>query len=79
MLHWLSRDSDVTPLLTTSQRESGNPIAWTRDEGPARVVYLQPGHGPETYAHPQYRRLLRNALRYVARRAPVEPRSVLPE
>lgn len=60
---------DVTPLLVTSQPESGNPIAWTRSEGQSRIVYLQPGHGPETYGSHAYRRLLGNALRFVARRS----------
>jgi type 1 glutamine amidotransferase len=59
---------EVKPLLVTSQPESGNPIAWTRSEGGARIVYLQPGHGPETYGSPEYRRLLLNSLRFVALR-----------
>lgn len=43
-------------------------IGWAREEQASRLVYLQPGDGPETYAHPAYRLLLRNALRGVARR-----------
>lgn len=67
---------DVTPLLVTSQAESGNPLGWTRSEGAARIVYLQPGHGPETYGSPEYRQLLLNALRFVAgRRADGAPRA----
>lgn len=57
---------EVTPLLRTSHPASGNPIAWERREQRSRVVYIQPGHGPSTYQSPQYRRLLGNALRYVA-------------
>lgn len=59
---------DVTPLLRTSHPASGNPLAWERCEQRSRVIYIQPGHGPSTYESPHYRRLLGNALRYVAGR-----------
>lgn len=41
-------------------------IGWTKTADRSRVVYLQPGDGPATYAHPAYRRLVGNALRWVA-------------
>jgi type 1 glutamine amidotransferase len=41
-------------------------IGWTKAAGNSRLVYLQPGDGPSTYAHPAYRRLVGNALRWVA-------------
>lgn len=44
-------------------------VGWTRDVHASRIVYLQPGDGPATYADPNYRRLLGNALRWVARSA----------
>jgi uncharacterized protein len=40
--------------------------AWTKPVGNARLVYLQPGDGPSAYASPDYRRLLANAIRWVA-------------
>ncbi|QYU70849.1 ThuA domain-containing protein [Leptolyngbya sp. 15MV] len=43
-------------------------IAWARLVGAGRLVYLQPGDGPPTYANPHLRRLLANALDFVAAR-----------
>lgn len=42
-----------------------NLIGWTRQVLNSRLVYLQPGDGPETYANPHYRRLVENAVRWV--------------
>ena len=41
-------------------------IGWTKTVENSRVVYLQPGDGPETYSSPHYRRLVENAIRWVA-------------
>jgi len=41
-------------------------IAWEKPVGAGRLVYLQPGDGPAAYADPNFRRLLANALAYVA-------------
>ena len=41
-------------------------VAWAKSAERSPLVYLQPGHGRETMQHPQYRRLLVNALRWVA-------------
>ena len=43
-----------------------NLIGWTKTVENSRIVYLQPGDGPETYASPHYRRLVENAIRWVA-------------
>jgi len=68
-IYWGYRvGKDVTPLLTTSHPKSSNPIAWARTEQQSRVVYLQLGHGPSAFAHPSYRRLVGNAIRFAARR-----------
>ena len=41
-------------------------IGWTRRAGNSPLVYLQPGDGPSTYANPHYRRLVENAVRWLA-------------
>ena len=41
-------------------------IAWAKVAGNSPLVYIQPGDGPETYAHPAFRTLIGNALRWVA-------------
>jgi type 1 glutamine amidotransferase len=44
-----------------------NLIGWTRQAINSRLVYLQPGDGPATYANRHYRRLVENAIRWVAK------------
>ena len=44
-----------------------NLIGWTKTIKDSRIVYLQPGDGPDTYASPHYRRLVENAIRWVAK------------
>lgn len=41
-------------------------IGWTKRAGRSPLVYLQPGDGPATYADPNYRRLIANAIRWVS-------------
>ena len=41
-------------------------IGWTKRALNSPLVYLQPGDGPETYANPNFRRMLRNAISWVA-------------
>jgi len=41
-------------------------VAWTKTVGTSPVAYLQFGDGPETYADPNFRRILANAIRWAA-------------
>ena len=41
-------------------------IGWAKAAGRSPVVYLQPGDGPDTFAHPGYRRLVANAVEWVS-------------
>lgn len=45
-------------------------LGWATTPGDSRVVYVLPGHTPSTMQHPMYRRLLTNALGWVAERQP---------
>ncbi|HYC72395.1 MAG TPA: ThuA domain-containing protein [Opitutaceae bacterium] len=68
-IYWGYRvGGDVTPLLRTTHPDSGNPLAWCREEGKSRIVYLQLGHGPACMNDPNYRELLARSIRWVARR-----------
>jgi type 1 glutamine amidotransferase len=49
---------------------SSNLIGWTRRAINSPLVYLQPGDGQTAYDNPHYRRLLENAIRWVAAEAP---------
>jgi type 1 glutamine amidotransferase len=40
-------------------------IGWVKRARKSPLVYLQPGDGPDTYADPNYRRLIENAIRWV--------------
>lgn len=48
--------------------DGSNLIGWTREMGPSRLVYLQPGDDAVTYDNPVYRRLVRNAIDWVIAR-----------
>lgn len=45
---------------------ASNFIGWTKQALNSRLVYLQPGDGPATYENAHYRRLVENAIRWVA-------------
>jgi hypothetical protein len=58
----------VRVLLTTTEPTSTPTIAWAKTYEKARVVYLQLGHDHLAYENPNYRQLLAQAIRWVARR-----------
>jgi hypothetical protein len=43
-----------------------NLVAWAKHAGNSPIAYVQFGDGPVTYASPDFRRLLGNAIRWVA-------------
>jgi hypothetical protein len=59
-------DEGVVPLLTTEEPSSTPVIGWSKTYGKARVVTLQSGHDVPTFENPDYRRLLKNAIEWVA-------------
>lgn len=56
----------TTPPTNEAVADDRRLIGWARAAENSPVVYLQPGDGPQTYAHPVFRTLLGNALRWVA-------------
>ncbi|MFN2099215.1 ThuA domain-containing protein [Altererythrobacter sp. MF3-039] len=46
--------------------DGSNLVAWWKEVGTSRLVYLQFGDGPETYANPFVRRALSNALAFTS-------------
>jgi hypothetical protein len=46
-----------------------NLIAWSKRALASPLVYLQPGDGPSVFQNLHYRRLLENAVRWVAAEA----------
>ncbi|SHJ83553.1 hypothetical protein SAMN05444280_13335 [Tangfeifania diversioriginum] len=57
---------DVTPLLKTSHPESSPIIGWENKYNNSTIVYLQPGHDYHTYESSAYRRLISQAIEYLA-------------
>jgi type 1 glutamine amidotransferase len=41
-------------------------VAWTKTVGTSPIAYIQFGDSPQTYADPNYRRVLTNAIRWAA-------------
>jgi type 1 glutamine amidotransferase len=64
--YWVSPDAHL--LLTTDCQQNEPSIAWAKEYGKARVVYIQLGHGPEAYRNATYRELVKRALLWVARK-----------
>jgi type 1 glutamine amidotransferase len=56
----------VTPLLTTDHPLSSKTIGWTHQIEKSRIVYIQPGHDKNSYFNPNYQKLVRQAIEYVA-------------
>ena len=59
---------DVQPLLKTKEPLSNEVIGWAKTYAAARVVYLQLGHDHVAYENPNYRKLLRQAIDWVAQK-----------
>jgi hypothetical protein len=58
----------VHALLTTDEPTSTRTIAWAKTYAGARVVYLQLGHDHLAYENPNYKRLVAQAIRWVAKK-----------
>lgn len=65
---YLSAWSPSIDILATTdwQTVKGLPMAWTNVYGRGRVFYTALGHAPPTLEHPMMRRLLGNAVLWVA-------------
>ena len=58
-------DADV--FLYSRSEHGEQPAGWIRTEGKGRVCALTPGHNPEMWLHPEYQKLLRNGLAWLAK------------
>jgi trehalose utilization protein len=57
---------DIMPLLKTSHPKSMEFVAWQHKYNNSQIVYLQPGHDYRTYANEEYRKLLLQAIKFLA-------------
>lgn len=60
-------DPEVTPLLKTGEPTSTPVVGWTKKYGKAQVVTLQSGHDAHTFANPDFRKLLKQSIRWVVK------------
>jgi type 1 glutamine amidotransferase len=65
---WFDVAPDCLPLLTTEEPESNKVIGWAKTYEGARVVYLQSGHDHFAYENPSYQQILRQAIRWTAKK-----------
>jgi type 1 glutamine amidotransferase len=57
---------EVIPLLKTRHPKSMETIAWQHKYNNSQVVYIQPGHDRRTYESEDYRKLLLQAIKFLA-------------
>ena len=60
-------DQNVHPLLTTEHPASGPIVGWAHHYGNSRIVYIQLGHDSRAYENASYRRVVIQAIEWVAR------------
>lgn len=59
---------DVTVLLTTDCPGNQKEIAWCREQGKSRVVYIMSGHDQKVYTDPNFQKVLANAIAWAAKK-----------
>lgn len=65
----MTLDAPDAEVFLYSRSEHGTqPAGWTRREGAGRVCVLTPGHNLEVWLHPEFQKLLRNGLNWLAAR-----------
>jgi type 1 glutamine amidotransferase len=57
---------NVVPLLKTRHPKSMEIIAWENRFNNSKIVYIQPGHDYRTFGDESYRKLLSQAIHYLA-------------
>ena len=55
----------VIPLLKTNHPESTPVIAWENLYNNSKIIYIQPGHDKSAYNNNNYRKLIRQAIKYL--------------
>jgi uncharacterized protein len=59
---------NVTLLLTTENPGNQKEVAWCKEQGKSRVVYVMSGHDQKVYTDANYRKVLANAIKWAARK-----------
>ena len=56
----------VIPLLKTRHPQSMETVAWENRYNASKIIYIQAGHDKRTFVEPDYRKLLLQAIQYLA-------------
>jgi hypothetical protein len=56
----------VHPLLGTDHPQSSGIIGWENECVSSRIIYLQPGHGKESFQDKNFRKLLQQSILYLS-------------
>ena len=56
----------VKPLLQTTHPGSAPFIAWENNYEASTIIYIQPGHDHQSYRDENFRRLIKQAIFYLA-------------
>jgi type 1 glutamine amidotransferase len=62
------RSDRITVLMETDEPRNDRPVVYIGPHPRSRVIYIQLGHGDATMRHPGFRKLVRNAILWSARR-----------
>ena len=62
---WIS--DSVFPLLKTKHPKSMEIVAWENKYNTSTILYIQPGHDRRTFVEDNYRMLLQQAIKYLAK------------
>jgi type 1 glutamine amidotransferase len=65
---WFDVADECHALLTTDEPESHKMIAWAKTYENARVVYMQSGHDHFAYENPNFQQILKQAIRWAAKK-----------
>jgi type 1 glutamine amidotransferase len=66
--YFMTFEGSEADVFLHSRSEHGiQPAGWTRSEGLGRVCVLTPGHNLEVWLHPEFQKLLSNALYWTAK------------
>ena len=60
----------IQPLVSTNHPESTPLVGWANSYKNSRIIFIQPGHGPQIFADPNYRKMLQQAIRWVGTSKP---------
>lgn len=59
--------------MKTDHPKASPEVVWVREQGSARIAFIQLGHDAKAYANPAYRTVIRQAIFWAAKRDAPKP------